>query len=96
MALSRVKDPQNLQVLNFRSKSFLPPSSRVFRECSTDLGQLEDLKCCRNQDLSQGLFEVHDRFSLEENDCDETCTFPEELSDGPVASYFERETMMHP
>ena len=91
VALSRVKDPQNLQVLNFRSKSLLPPSSRVLRECSTDLGQLEDLKCCRNQDLSQELFEVHDRFSLEENDCDETCTFPEELSDGPVASYFERD-----
>ena len=42
VALSRVKDPQNLQVLNFKSKSLLPPSSRVLRECSTDLGQLEE------------------------------------------------------
>lgn len=41
--------------------------------------------------LSQELFEVQDRFFLEEKDCDENCTFPLELCDGPVASYFARE-----
>ena len=28
---------------------------------------------------------------MEEKDCDKTCTFPLELCDGPVASYFARE-----
>ena len=37
------------------------------------------------------LFEVQDRFFLEEKDCDETCTFPLELCDGLVSSYFARE-----
>lgn len=92
VALTRVKDPKNLQVLNFRTNNLLPPSSRVLRECSTNLGELcEDLQCCRNKDLSQEMFEVQDRFCLEEKDCDETPIFPLELCDGPVASYFERE-----
>ena len=34
---------------------------------------------------------MQDRFFLDEKDCNETCTFPLELSDGPVASYFARE-----
>jgi len=92
VALSRVKDPKNLQVLNFRPNNLLTPSSRVLRECSTDLGQLDnDLQCCRNKNLPQELFEVQDRYFSEEKDCDETCTFPQELFNGPVASYFVRE-----
>ena len=69
VALSRVKDPENPQVLNFRSKSLLPPSSRVLREGSADLGQLEEnLKCFRNKDLSQEFFEIRERFFRQEND----------------------------
>ena len=41
--------------------------------------------------MFRGVFEVQDRFFLDEKDCDETCTFPQELCDGPVASYFARE-----
>lgn len=92
VALSRVKEPENLQVLDFRAKKLLPPSSRVIRECSTDLGEFyDDLRCCRNKELSPELFEVKDRFTLEQKDYDEALTFPSELSDGPVASYFEGE-----
>lgn len=92
VALSWVKDPKNLQVLNFRPNNLLLPSSRVLRESSTDLGQLdEDLQCCRNKDLPRELFEVQDRFFLEEKDCNENCSFPLELCDRPVASYFARE-----
>ena len=91
VALSRVRDPANLQVLNFRSTNLLPPSSRVIRECSTDLGQIEeDLRCCRNKELCEDFFEVKDKYAIEEKDCDETFNFPSELNDGLVASYFER------
>ena len=62
------------------------------RECSTDLGQLEDgHRCCRNEDLPPHLFSVQDRSCLEENECDEVESFSIELSDGPVASYFKRD-----
>ena len=92
VALSRVRDPTNLQVLNFRSTNLLSPSSRVIRECSTDLGQIEeDLRCCRNKELCHDLFEVKDKYALEEKDCDETFSFPSEFNDGLVASYFERD-----
>ena len=33
---------------------------------------------------------MQDRFFLDDKDCDETCAFPLELCDGPVASYFAR------
>ena len=92
VALSRVKDPSNLQVLNFKRRSLLPPNPRVLKECSTDLGDLyEDLHCCRNKNLSADFFTVQDRYILEEKDHDETFTFPEELCDDPVASYYEQD-----
>ena len=92
VALTRVRDPANLQVLNLRSTNLLSPSSRVIRECSTDLGQIEeDLRCCRNKELCEDFFEVKDKYAIEEKDCDETFNFPSELNDGLVASYFKRD-----
>ena len=92
VALSRVRDPANLQVLNFRPTNLLPLSSRVIRECSTDLGQIEeDLRCCRNKELCDDFFEVKDKYAIEEKDCDETFNFPSELNDRLVASSFERD-----
>lgn len=91
VALSRVKDPSHLQVLNFNSQYLLPPNPRVLKECSTDLGNLyDDLHCCRNKNLSTNFFTVQDRYSLEERDGDETFTFPSEVCDDPVASYYEQ------
>ena len=64
----------------------------MLKECSTDLGDLyEDLHCCRNKNLSAHVFTVQDHYSLEEKDHDKTFTFPEELCDNPVASYYEQD-----
>lgn len=67
VALSRVKDPNHLQILNFKSHSLLHSNPRVLKECSTDLGHLyEDLNCCRNKNISPDFFTVQDRYCLEE------------------------------
>lgn len=72
VALSRVKDPGHLQVLNFKRHFLQPPNPRVKDECSTDLGHLrDDLQCCRNKILPAHFFTVQDRYMLEETDGEE-------------------------
>lgn len=91
-AISRVRDPAHLQVLNFKGKHLLKPNTRVLKECSTDLGRLEgDLTCCRNADAPLDMFTVHERYSAEVQDSDEGIIYPLELHDGPAASCFERD-----
>ena len=92
VAISRVRDPDHLKLINFHAKHLLSPDPRVLRECATDLGDLrEDMSCCRNGNLSLDNFSVKERYCANEQYCDEGIAFPSELYDGPTASYFTRD-----
>ena len=92
VAVSRVKSPYHIQVLNFNENQLLPPSRDVIELCSTNNinNPSDDLTCCSQQEcLDDKCFTVTDRFCDYEDDIDDQLYFPSNIFDGPVLSSFE-------
>ena len=92
VAVSRVKSPNHIQVLNFSANQLLPPSHDVLELCSTsNISELStDLTCCSQQEcLDDKCFTVTDRFCDYEDEIDDQLNFPSNRFDGPVISSFE-------
>ena len=93
VAVSRVKSPEHIQILNFNPRQLLKPQQKAVEMCSTHhlCSPVEDLSCCRKKSFNHdNLLSVTDRFDDCEED-DEPFTFPSELLDGPVRACFEDE-----
>ena len=95
VAISRVKDADHLQVLNFKPELLLKPQQKVVDCCSAHHCDGEsDLSCCRRRVVEDDtLFCVDDRFSSQEADHegDEGFSFPLEMFDGPIQVCFEED-----
>ena len=92
VAVSRVKSPDCIQVLNFSATQLLPPSNDVIHLCSTNniKEPCVDLTCCSQQEIvDEKCFTVTDRFCEYEDDDDDNLYFPINMFDGPVSSCFE-------
>ncbi|CAB3978897.1 ATP-dependent DNA helicase PIF1 [Paramuricea clavata] len=93
VAISRVRVPNKIQVLNFDANQLVKPSPDVIEHSRTHntIHLAEDLSCCRKQILSEDkCFDVHDRFSSEkEANGDDQFYFPTCMFDKPVNESFE-------
>lgn len=95
VAVSRVKSPECIQILNFNSRQLLKPQQKAVDMCSTHhtCAPVADRSCCCKKSFSDNnLLSVTDRCDAEcaEED-DESFTFPSEFLDGPVRACFEDE-----
>ena len=93
VAASRVKSPENIQILNFNPRRLLKAQQKAVEMCSTQhlCAFVEDLSCCRKKSFNHdNLISVTVCFDEYEED-DEPFTFPSELLDGPVRDCFEDE-----
>ena len=98
VAVSRVKSPDTLQILNFSPRQLLRPHQRAVDMCTTHhiCEPLADLSCCCKRSFEDNnLISVKDRFDACEED-DEPFTFPSDLFDGPVRQCFEDEEVAAP
>lgn len=55
VAISRVKSPEHIQVLNFNSRQLLKPQKKALDICSSKhvCQPVADLSCCRNKTINQ-------------------------------------------
>ena len=94
VATSRVKSADTLQVKGFKSNQILAADLEVIQQCRHAAGEKDpSLACCRMRPVpNKNLFKVRDRF-LPDLETPDDCVyqFPQELSDGMVHAYFERE-----
>ena len=98
VAVSRVKSPDTIQILNFSPRQLLRPHQRAVDMCTTHhiCEPLADLSCCCKRSFEDNnLISVKDRFDACEED-DEPFTFPSGLLDGPVQQCFEDEEVAAP
>ena len=95
VAVSRVKKPDDLHVLNFNRKQLLKPPKQVIQICSSGhvCEPVADLLCCRYKELKDDHFKVSDRF-LGERKEGEDFSFPVETFDGPTQASFEVEDLI--
>ena len=92
VAVSRVKSPDCIQMLNFNANQLLSPGHDVVELCSTKNTKepSADLTCCCQQEcLDDKCFSVADRFCENEHEIDDQLHFPINMFDGPVSSFFE-------
>ena len=66
VAVSRVKSPEQLQVLNFNPNQLLTPPPQVIRQCSTQhtCDATQDLSCCSKRPVDDKAFVVRELFSF--------------------------------
>ena len=95
VAISRVKTPDVLQVLNFYPEQLLPPSPEVLNMCKTSSYRdpVEDLSCCCKKILNKDTF-----FSITDTsaECvreseDNEFNFPDGVDEKSVQNSFEEE-----
>jgi len=94
VAVSRVKSPECIQILNFNSRQLLKPQQKAVEICSTHhtCAPIADRSCCCKKSFSHdNLLSVTDRCDECAEEDDESSTFPSELLDGPVRACFEDE-----
>ena len=92
VAVSRVRSPDKIQVLDFDANQLVKPSADVIKQSKThNTGNLaEDLTCCRKQLLSEDkYFDVHDHFSSLEEAADDQFYFPTCMFDKAITDSFE-------
>ena len=91
VAISRVRSPEHIQVLDFNPRQLMKPQQKAVETCtSCHLSvAVDDFSCCRHKRFSdETLLVVKDRFQDVEED-DVHFSFPSELQDGPVRALFE-------
>ena len=99
VAVSRVKSPESIQVLNFSPRQLLKPQQKAVDMCTTHhlCAPVADLSCCRKRSLdSDSLLSVKDRFDVCDDCEEETFSFPGDMLDGPVRGCFEDEDVAVP
>ena len=91
VAISRVKSPEHIQILDFSPRQLLKPPRRAVEICSSQHldAPVADMSCCRNKNINCDLFHsVKDRYHECEED-DDPFSFPSDLLDGPARASFE-------
>ena len=91
VAISRVKSPEHIQILDFSPRLLLRPPRRAVEICSSQHldAPVADMSCCRNKNINPDiLHSVKDRYHELEED-DDPFSFPSELLDGPARAEFE-------
>ena len=98
--MSRVKTPDNIQVLNFNPSQLLKPGSDVlvYSSSSDTNDTMEDLSCCCHQVLdTERLFTVSSGLSssnVEVEKIDDSFYFPDGTSDEHTSESFEKDTIL--
>lgn len=98
VAISRVKSPEHIQILDFSPRQLLKPPRRAVEICSSHHidAPVADMSCCRNKNISSNLFHsVKDRYHDCEED-DDPFSFPSELLDGAARASFEDDEVAIP
>ena len=92
VAVSRVENEQNLQVIGFNSEQLLRPPHDAVAVCEGSRELLDDLSCCSNQEFEEEWFEVGDRGmeSTGEEEHPADSLGMDTSPDGLVSSYFEK------
>ena len=99
VAISRVKSPEHIQVLNFNSRQLLKPQKKALDICSSKhvCQPVADLSCCRNKTINQAnMLCVRDRYQDINQENEEPYTFPCDMLDGPVRACFEDDEVATP
>lgn len=93
VAVSRVRGPEFLQVINFYPDQLLTPERRVIEHCRSQhtCNAVQDLSCCRKNRMADDLFRVQDRFSDTVEESEDQFTFPMEMMDWPAFACFEED-----
>lgn len=94
VAVSRVNNEDNLQVLGFTPSQLLTPPREAVEVCRESRNHMEDLSCCSNQEFPDDWFQVSDRgeeFAEEEDEHPSDSLAMDVYPDGVVSSYFEKE-----
>ena len=93
VAVSRVENEQNLQVIGFNPEQLLRPPHDAVAVCEGSRELLDDLSCCSNQEFEEEWFEVGDRGmeSTGEEEHPADSLGMDTSPDGLVSSYFEKE-----
>ena len=100
VAISRVKSPDHIQVLNFNANQLLEPGSDVIAHSSSHntYDTMEDLSCCCHRVLNnKQSFKVTDRLSLsysEVEEVDDSFYFPVNMSDEQAEKSFEDDIIL--
>ena len=99
VAISRVKSPKHIQVLNFNSRQLLKPQKKALDICSSKhvCQPVADLSCCCNKTINQAnMLCVRDRYQDINQENEEPYTFPCDMLDGPVRACFEDDEVATP
>ncbi|XP_020610138.1 uncharacterized protein LOC110048702 [Orbicella faveolata] len=98
VAISRVKSPEHIQILDFSPRQLLRPPRRAVEICSSQHldAPVADMSCCRNKNVNSDIFHsVKDRYH-EYGEDDDPFSFPSELLDGPARASFEDDEVAIP
>jgi ATP-dependent DNA helicase PIF1 len=92
VAASRVRSASHLQLIEFNKDFLLKHPEQVLALNNTDHVDAGKFCCC-NKSLSKTFFEVNDAYTCSDSGhaTDEDFTIPNDILDGMVTSYFERE-----
>ena len=91
VAISRVRSPEHIQVLDFNPRQLMKPQQKALETCTSRhlSAPVEDLSCCRHKRFGdKTLLTVKDRFQDVEED-DVHFSFPSEIQDGRVRALLE-------
>ena len=96
VAMSRVRSPDTLQVIDFKHSQVLPAEKEVIAQCTRETGNYDPTLCCckRQPEIGETFFEVNDGRTTadEERDiAEDYFDFPIDVDDGMVRAYFQRE-----
>ncbi|XP_022779512.1 ATP-dependent DNA helicase PIF1-like [Stylophora pistillata] len=92
VAISRVKSPEHIRIVNFNRLQLLKPVKKALEICSSAhlCSPAMDLSCCRNKPFQQDdLLSVRDRYQEIDQENEEPFQFPCDMLDGPVKACFE-------
>lgn len=96
VAASRVQSVSRLQLVRFNPAFLIVPPADVLAFDITCHGEVcADKSCCRNKELPEECFKVTPDAYISESGhvTDDDFIFPDDMFDGVVTSYFERENV---
>ena len=99
VAISRVKSPEHIRIVNFNRRQLLKPVEKALEICSSAhlCSPTVDLSCCRNKPFQQDdLLSVRDRYQEIDQENEEPFQFPSDMLDGPVQACFENDEVATP
>lgn len=94
VAISRVKSPEHIHIVNFNRRQLLKPVKKALEICSSAhfCSPVSDLSCCRNNPFQQDdLLSVRNRYQEIDQENEEPFQFPCDMLDGPVQACFDND-----